>query len=154
MATRKAGKGTWVVTGIKGLDKALKALPAKIEKKVLRQAMRKGVKPIQAAAKANVPVRSGTLKKAIKVRAMKRKKDRLGVLVIVGQGDFKGETFYGAMIEYGHFAGKRGTPDRKFVEAKPFMRPAFETNKEAVGKETVRLIREGVENEVKGLKVK
>lgn len=161
-------KDVLTLTGHKELMRALEQLTPKLEKKVLRQAMRKAAKPIHTQAKLNAPVgqmRSATrdiasrtvklgkalgasdkqigkararvirkseqelkksgsrypgqLRDSIKVRAMKSKKGRVGVVVQTREGDYRGKTFYGAFIEYG----------RKGMPAQPYMRPAFDTRK-------------------------
>lgn len=158
--------GMHVVDGIGELTKALAELTPKLEKKVLRQAMRKAAKPILAQAKANAPVGQitvdtqrlvfralqfgkligatakqsskarariikheetqlkksgsrypGQLRDSLKVRAMKSKKGRIGVVVQTREGDYKGDTFYGAFVEYG----------TSKMAAQPYMRPAFDT---------------------------
>ena len=72
---------------------------------------------ILIAAQANCPVVSGDLKKSLKVRALKKKRHRYGVMVATSAGWFKGKTFYGAFVEYG--TSKK--------PANPFIRPAFDS---------------------------
>src|SRR4051794_37182099 len=88
---------------------ALKELEPRLAKKILRRELRKGLKPIQAAVKANAPVRSGKLRKAVILRATKRtRKNRIGVKVSLGKGAFfVGDQFYGAFQEFEHKSGKR-----------------------------------------------
>ena len=112
--------------GAKELEKKLKELGAKAERKAYNQALRAGCKPIQAAAKSKVPVDSGDLKRSIKVRAGKRRRGMREVAVQTDQGWYQGDTFYGAFLEFGHFLGKRGSDDRTWVPPKPFMRPAWD----------------------------
>ena len=85
------------VDGLKQLNKKLKALGPKLEKKVVRQALRAGAKIILADAKRNVPVKSGALKKDVRIKTMKRKKGRVGIIIQTGYG----ETWYGRLIELG-----------------------------------------------------
>ena len=68
---------------------------------------------------------------------MKRKGNRIGVLVKVGAGDFVGKQFYGAFAEY-------GTTDRA---ATPFMRPAFDAGGDQAKQTGLREIRDGIERE-------
>ena len=100
------------ITGDKALIKALKALPKLVARRCLRQAMRPAMKMVQTAAKAQAPTKSGLTKKAIKVRAMRRSTKFIGVDVQLGEGDYKGKTFYGAFVNYGtdersHKSGKK-----------------------------------------------
>lgn len=138
---RNAGGGAGgavVVTGVKEIDRRLKALVPKLQKKVIRQAMRKGMKLVTAAAKANAPVRTGKLRKAIKTRAGKSKKRGvIKVVTRVGEGDFQGETFYAAMVEFG----------TKNMPPHPFMAPAYDQTKDVAKKVAMDAIIEGVERE-------
>jgi len=108
------------ITGVDKIVRKLKSVEPSIQQKALRKATRAGAKVIQAEAKALVPVDTGALKDAIKVKAGKRKKGRISTLVQVGQGDFKGDTFYGGMIEFG----------TSKMPARPFMTPAYESKGE------------------------
>jgi HK97 gp10 family phage protein len=77
--------------------------------KAIRPGLRAGQKIITATARANSPVASGLLRSNIKTRAMKRKKDSIGILTTVGEGWYAGKTFYGAFQEFGWKTGKRAT---------------------------------------------
>ena len=118
------------IEGAKELEKKLRELGAKAEKKVYRQALRAGAKVVQAAAKAKIPVDTGTLRQNIKVRGGKRSRGVISVNCVVGDGWYQGETFYGAFLEFGHFLGKRGLADRTWVPPVPFMRPAWDEQKD------------------------
>lgn len=137
------------------LQKALKALPARLAKKVIRQALRAGAKVIRADAISRAPVDTGMTKKAIKVRVGKRsRKPRIWVNTQVGAGDYKGETFYAAFLEYGHLSGKRGTDGRQPVAAKPFMRPAAEAAEQQASVIVRAELAKGIEREAAAMKAK
>ncbi len=105
---RKAGSGLRVtISGTEELTALLKAFPTKIANKAVRKGTRAGVKVIARTAKRFAPRRTGRLVRSIKVRAMKRRRGRIGAVVITGEGTFKGDTFYGGFLEFGWFAGKR-----------------------------------------------
>lgn len=125
------------ITGVREIDKALRELEPKIAKKVLRQAMRKSMKVVQKAVKENVPVDEGQLRDAIKVRAGKRSRKGFTIEVQIGEGDFVGDTYYGAFQEYG----------TSKMEGKGFMRKAFDETAEQARKEAIELIRKGIEKE-------
>jgi hypothetical protein len=104
--------------GGKELDAALRNLEQKQARKVVGASLRVGAKIIQRVATELVPVlqvprsdrTAGALKKAIKVRASK-KRSRDGSVTIFagpGRGFFKGDEFYGGPIEFGWKHGKRG----------------------------------------------
>ncbi len=89
---------------------------------IVRHAYREGAKPILAAAKANCPVDTGFGKANLKIKPGKRKKGFVSVLV--GEGSYRGDTFYLAMVEYGH-----ASKGNRHVPAHPFMRPAVDSQK-------------------------
>lgn len=123
---------------IEGFDKVfkrLKELEPKVAKKVLRQALRAGAKIIQTRAKANAPVLTGQTKKAIKIRAGKRSRGSVGVNVSIGARDYVGDQFYAAFHEYG----------TSKMQARPFMRPAYDSEKEKAAEVIQRKILEGIE---------
>lgn len=105
---------------IAGIQKQLKELPDRLQKKALRPATRAAGKELLKIVKDNTPVKSGLLKRSFKVRALKRSrrnKNRVGVRVYSGVNPssrtFSGETFYGAFIEFG--APGAGIAPRGFV---------------------------------------
>ena len=89
------------------INRMLLTLPKKIRNKILRQEMRKEAKALVAPSKAATPVRTGLLRKSVKVRAQKRTRSSLGVLVGYSEKAFTGDTFYGAFLEWGWQLGKR-----------------------------------------------
>jgi HK97 gp10 family phage protein len=142
-----AAKGSIVVTGIKEIDSKLKTLEPKIQRKVLRQAMRSGMKLVFQEALQRVPVLTGLLKKNIKLRAMKRKRNRAGLLVQVKSDEglvkvSKAGTryWYPAAVEWGH-----GT-----VPPHPFMRPAYDIKGPEAKDKTMAELLEGTLREAKG----
>lgn len=135
---RKAGKGGVIVTGIPEIDRKLKTLVPRLQKKVIRQAMRKAMALVTEEARARVPVDTGELRKAIKTRAAKRRRrGEIGVDTRVGEGDFKGETFYGGMVEFG----------TSKMPPRPFMAPAYDGKKDEARRIATDEILKGVERE-------
>lgn len=133
-----------VVTGVKEIDRKLKILEPSIQKKVLRQAMRSGMKIVLQEALLRVPVLTGLLKRNIKLRAMKRKRNRIGLLVQVKSdpGFVKPSKagvkyWYPASVEFGH-----GT-----VPPHPFMRPAYDTQGPAARDKTLHELLDGTMRE-------
>ncbi|MGC9260915.1 MAG: HK97-gp10 family putative phage morphogenesis protein [Phycisphaerae bacterium] len=101
--------------------------------RILRTALRAAARPIRETARSLVPVKSGDLRKSIRVKAAKRSSGSISFLIDTN--------FYGEFVEYGHIIGKRLkgrfssketykaaglAKGRTFVEAKPFLRPAFD----------------------------
>jgi HK97 gp10 family phage protein len=139
-------KGRVTLEGGAKLERKLKALDAKVSKKIVTKALRAGAKIILTAAKAAAPKQSGTLKKSLKVRAGKRKKGTVRFVVQTATGDFKGETYYAAFLEYGHKAGSRKLENRKVIPAKPYLGPAFDSKKEEAAKAIADSMRHGIKD--------
>jgi HK97 gp10 family phage protein len=84
-------------------DRELLAKLGKLKKTQARKAIRKGSragsKVIQAQARENAPVKSGALKKEVKVRALKRSRKWTGTQVTTKVEG--GPTYYGGFVEFG-----------------------------------------------------
>lgn len=90
------------VKGVKELKRALDKLEQKIRTKILRTELRGAAKELAADVKENAPVgETGKLRRAVRVKSAKRKKGRIAFNAQIGEGSFKGETFYGSMVELG-----------------------------------------------------
>lgn len=130
------------VSGGDAVAYAIKKLGNKVGKKPIRKGLRAGAKVFQMEMKRAAPVRSGFLRKHIKVRSAKPKRDRLQVLAT--SGDPKkanlnsGDAWYGGAVEYGHAGGGwyRGK-----VDAKPYIRPSFDAKKQQAEKTAQDTIR-------------
>lgn len=68
------------LTGDKEIIARLKALPAKVQKKVLRPAVTAASRPVRIAAKRNAPVGQGFLKKAIDLKVKTYRRNVLGMI--------------------------------------------------------------------------
>lgn len=94
-------KGMFKVTGISQIKKALLLLERRLVRKVISQVLREANKKfIKPAVEQNAPEDTGKLKRAIKIKAQKRKRGSIGVNTQIGDKDFQGETFYAAFQEY------------------------------------------------------
>ncbi len=100
---------TIILTGDKALDRNLAQLTGAAGRKVFNKAARAAAKPVAKQARANAPSRTGRLKKSIKVRSIARSRNKIGIRVTTGNetGDFGGDGYYGAFLEYGYKRGKR-----------------------------------------------
>ncbi len=123
------------IDGAKELEKKLLSFEPKLARRIVRQTLRAAAKPILAAAKANVPVLTGALKESLKLRVMKKAKHRYGILVATAKGWFKGDTYYGAFVEFG----------TSKMAAKPFIRPAFDSEKENAERIIIDDLKQGIE---------
>jgi HK97 gp10 family phage protein len=133
---------------VEGLEKAFTQLPINLTKKIIRKALRNGGKIVQKAAKANAPVKSGALKKAIKIRAGKRVTGKQSVFIGTSDKAFVGKMFYAAFIEFGHKQGSRKLGnERKDIAANPFMENAYETTKTQTEQTIINELWDGIEKE-------
>lgn len=98
-----------VVTGSEELNRKLAQLRGPQAKAAIRKASRAALRPVLAAAKANAPRRTGQLAGAIKLRALKRSRVRVGSQVTASgsNNQFQGKTYYGGFQEYGWRVGRR-----------------------------------------------
>lgn len=90
---------------VKGLDELRKKLDSlgKVQAgKFLRTSMREAMKPVRDAAVSVAPYNTGATKASIKLKAAKLKNRNPGIEVVIGEGWFKGKTFYAAFIEFGY----------------------------------------------------
>ena len=140
------------ITGVKSIERAYRELPKRVASKVVRQALRQALRPMLAAVKQEAPVETGQTKRAAKIRAVKvKKRGTIALEVRIGEGDYKGDQFYAAFVQYGHdIARPRGTVVGH-VPPNPFMTRAFDRTKDQATREAIRLIAEGVDREVKAL---
>lgn len=137
-------RGEWSSTqilGLKELNEALKLLPDRIAKNVLRGAVSSGAAVIRKEAKAKAPVYTGplsaghpppgTLKKAVYQKQIREYSTLVKQTFFVGvrngpkvnrktkEKDFSADAFYWRWVEFG----------TSRMSARPFLRPAFEATK-------------------------
>jgi HK97 gp10 family phage protein len=129
--------GTTQIKGLKELYEALQTLPVKLERNVMRSALRAGMKVIMEEAKSNVPARTGALRDSFKISTRLRKGT---VTAKVSVGNEK--AFYGRFVEFGtaaHVIAAKNKGQLMFfaggfyrsvshpgAKARPFMRPALD----------------------------
>lgn len=100
--------------------------PRRVRDLVLRRALRAAGKIVLARARELAPVRAtrkkkdgtrvrgGTLRRSLRVRAMKRtRKGRIGVVVQSAAGNFGGKAFYTGLQEFGWRVGRRSAGGRR-----------------------------------------
>jgi HK97 gp10 family phage protein len=110
------------VEGLRGTSARISAMGKKA-RPLMRKALRNGGKILAKSAKGKAPKETGNLKKSIKVRAGKRSRKWISVIVSMGSElgaalEGKANAAYAMQVEYG--APHRGQP------ARPVMRPAFD----------------------------
>jgi HK97 gp10 family phage protein len=139
-------KGLFAVTisGHKELMEAFEELPKSVGDQVLRAAARKALKPVETSAKSYVPKDEGRLERSIGIstqlsKRQKRLNPKKGDVVVYVGPRYKAGA-HGHLVEFGtgpRFQKATG----KYVgimPARPFMRPAWDANKDRV-LETMRL---------------
>jgi HK97 gp10 family phage protein len=152
---------------IRGLDDVLAKLhelSPKVQRGIERRVLRKAAKPILEQAKANAPMKTGKLRRSLKIRSLRSRKDKQQVGVRVGTAN-KGDGYYGYFHEFGWRIGKRpkirlarnlelGVDHRQEVPPKPWARPAFDSRKdesvEIINTETGRLVEEAAQGQADG----
>jgi HK97 gp10 family phage protein len=90
------------VQGLKELHQMLQQLPVRIERNIMRGAIRAGANVYRDAAKLAAPVDDGILKRSIKTGSTNVKKGR--VVVTVGT-----DLYYARMVEFGTASFYTGT---------------------------------------------
>lgn len=127
--------------GDKVLAYQFKQLPIVIQRKLLRQSFRAALRPVLAMARSLAPQMTGAMARTLRLRAMKRRRGRLGMLIMAAPravlgiaADAKG--YYPVHVEIG--AKKRGVP------AQPFLRPAFDAQREIMVQTLARGIEEAM----------
>lgn len=145
------------LTGDDVLIRALTELGAKLERKVLRQAVREGAKPALADARNNVRTirRTGEhtddLARLLKIRAIKRRKGVIGVNIQTPTREELGipEThkfYWPAVLEFGaKRSGRDGTGPP--VPPHGYMRNAWLKNRDSSSRRIMELIWEGIRRE-------
>lgn len=133
------------VLGDKVIERRLHELADATQKKVVTHALREGGRPVLKTAQTLCPVRTGALKKSLKLRAYKKRRQGIfGVAVFTGTrrelGIPEGYRWYYPMaVEYGH-----GN-----VPAHSFMRKALDDNR----RKSMRIIKTqigtGIEREAR-----
>ena len=117
---------TITVHGLRDVQKKLYQYSQQLVDKVVLGALRQGANLIKRQAQANAPIKTGKLKRGIrvtrsKIHRGKSSKDMIGVYLSVRKG--KNGPYYAKFQEDGWKAGKRRIPGKKFIDQ------AFESKK-------------------------
>ena len=118
------------ISGLKELDAILKTLPVKIEKNVMRGAIRAGLNQIKNEAKSELTsgghVKTGDLQRSVRI-SYARKSERFGwIRGQVKAGDKK--AWYARLIEFGtgsFYSGKGTESKRAPYEINPMKRKSL-----------------------------
>ena len=93
------------------ITEKLKSFTKSEYKSAVQMGAKNALKPAQQTAKSIAPKDTGKLRRAIRIRVLKRSRKRVGARVTIGSHEsmFKGKTFYAAFQEYGWKTGKRAS---------------------------------------------
>lgn len=152
------------ITGTTEIAKALQGLPSRVSKNIAIEAMAEAVRPLVNAAKAysHRSIRTGALHRSIGFAVRQYKKGLVTYGVIGARrgfgvpdaGSSTGTTEpanYAHLVEYGHaIAGDANG----WVDAQPFMRPAWMETRGDVAKILGRSLGEGVEREAEKISMR
>lgn len=139
------------IEGLKECLASLKDLEPRLQKSIVRKALRAGANVIRKAAQSDAPVQSGLLRKSIKVKAGKRSKHSISINVGVGAKWFTGPAFYGAFVAFGHKVGSRKLGDsRAQVPANDFMSSAYNSSKDAAMSAVISTVENGIDAALEG----
>ena len=106
------------IQGLDALKRAFRELEPKLARRVIKQAQKKALQLIAAAVRAALPVKSGALKKSVRIRASKGPRGSgrktIAQAILVGASGKKGDKekgikrpWWAYLIEYGWETGKR-----------------------------------------------
>lgn len=127
---------TFSVDGVEDVRRALAQLPKSQSRTAMRRVLRKAAKPMVAPARAAAPVDEGQLRDSIRVgtKLTPRQKglhrrEKMEAEVFFGPTDPKG-----FLVEFG----------TRHSEARPFLRPVWDAEREAV----LERVRRGIMHEI------
>lgn len=133
------------ITGDDEICRVLRGLPAAIARDAALESLVEACQPTIEAARAAAPVETGGLRDSIGGVLRKYRRGLMLMFVIGPRWGFgkdgREPARYGHLVEFGHIQVAKifGTSLRKgtaiamgFVEGKPFLRPAWDSTKEAV----------------------
>ncbi len=118
-----------VITGMEELKANLATLPARVEAKILRGALRKGADTVLAAVKSEAPEDKGYLKYSLQRAPIKRKRGKIGFFVAPRPGHFRTwfakHGYYPEIIRHGRTRWKRpkDAKHRKLINPKYIVQP-------------------------------
>lgn len=118
------------IDGLAELNRKLRELPRKVQRRGLRRAVRAGAEPIRERAEELAPRRTGRLARNIVTRYRTSRVDR--AVIEVGPGL---RAFYGKFQELG----------TSRHPARPFLRPAFDAGKDAAVRQIGDTLRQEIE---------
>lgn len=151
------------IKGFKELERKIKELPEKVKRKEVIKILRTSAKPTLRAAKNEVPVASGNLKKSLGIIVGKKGRSKENPTIYVGPrsgGRLKYDGWYGAIVHGGRNVYRRGFKRRhvrskqnanaavKFIPGNPYMDRAYNQTKGQVTKETEKSVAKAIQRQI------
>ena len=107
-----AGGITFRVEGLKELEQGLMRLQGRIATQIGRRVLREAGKIVLEDTLRFVPVLTGALRASIRMKAGRKRQNFISQLVETAAGLFKGKTYYGGFVEFGHSKASRKQRER------------------------------------------
>ena len=123
------------VQNLPALQRDFANLTAKMQRGVLRDALRSAARPVVASAKVKVAVKTGALKRGITQRVSVQGSKAQAII------GFQRDQFYGAFLELG----------TSHQSAKPFLRPALDESQDKILQAFADAINRGIERKTAAL---
>lgn len=131
--------GTFAVLGLKNVRDSLNRLSKELRTTIILESLSIAGRPMLDRVRSLTPVRSGDLRRAIRV-VIGSKNGRVYYRVVINKRNFVGDQFYAAIQEFGS----------EKLKAKRFMRLGFLQTKAQVQRDTERLIAQAVQKAARG----
>lgn len=135
----------FTIEGFKEINTALKGLEAKAKRRLFSSTMRKAITPLREEARLRVNVKTGNLRRSIRISVNKIDKDTMLAKV-------QSDAPHAHLVEFGHnivFLNKK--TGKKFIFGRtrefPFMSPAFEYTSDKMMNVLTQEIKEALELE-------
>jgi len=124
------------ITGLDELERSLKDFPLRVAKNIVARTVYAGAAIVRNEARAICPVRTGALRRSIRIKRSRSPRGSFQVVYNVGPG-----LWYGRLVEYGTKAHKITPRFKKAIKIgevlgewashpgagkRPYLRPAFD----------------------------
>ena len=115
------------VEGVMDVERNLRKLPSRVQKRAIQRALRRGAKVVLVDAKRRVPVDTGLLRNSLRLRPQRGDALETGLVLFADQ---KRGGFHAHLIEFGTKPHRlKGGGMHPGTSPQPFMRPAFDSKK-------------------------
>ena len=124
------------IENLTALQRDFSNLTSKMQRAVLRDALRSAARPVVASAKSKVPTRTGALKRGIAQRVSVKASGKAEAII-----GFDRKQFYGRFAELG----------TSKMAARPFLRPALDESQQKIEQAFVEAINRGINSKTAAL---